>query len=129
TVGTSVTLAAWPLTTPPSFAFRDDVLTRLIARQAEMQFGYEDRIAELRAQVDRLSSRQLLDQEQFEQRLEHILRRQTALEQRATTLSMFPDVSITGAIRPAGPSEGGLVKPAPMNDSAIPASLPGRRAG
>ena len=35
-----------------------------------MQFGYEDRIAELRAQVDRISSRQLLDQEQYEQKLD-----------------------------------------------------------
>jgi hypothetical protein len=30
-----------------------------------MQFAYEDRIAELRAQVDRTTSRQLLDQEQY----------------------------------------------------------------
>src|SRR5262245_16626890 len=129
TVGTLVIMAVWTITTATYFAFRDDVLTRLIARQTEMQFGYEDRIAELRAQVDRLSSRQLLDQEQFEQRLEQILRRQTALEQRATTLNTLPDLSITGAIRPAGPSEGGRIKPAPMNDSAVPVSVPGRRAG
>src|SRR5499433_2371013 len=98
-VGTLVIMAVWTITTATYFAFREDVLTRLIARQAEMQFGYEDRIAELRAQVDRFSSRQLLDQEQYEQKLEHILRRQTALEQRATTLNTLPDLSITGAIR------------------------------
>src|SRR5215470_10668365 len=51
-VGTLVIMAAWTVTTATYFAFRDDVLTGLIARQAEMQFGYEDRIAELRAQVD-----------------------------------------------------------------------------
>src|SRR5207245_10475157 len=65
-VGTLVIMAVWTILTASYFAFREDVLTRLIARQAEMQFGYEDRIAELRAQVDRLSSRQLLDQEQYE---------------------------------------------------------------
>ena len=53
-------------------------------RHAQMQFSYEDRIAELRAQVDRFSSRQLLDQEQYEQKLDQILRRQTALESRAS---------------------------------------------
>jgi len=53
-----------------------DVLTRLIARQAEMQYAYEDRIADLRAKVDRTTSRQLLDQEQFEQKLDDLLRRQ-----------------------------------------------------
>ena len=47
-VGTLVVMAVWSITTATYFAFREDVLTRLIARQAEMQFGYEDRIAELR---------------------------------------------------------------------------------
>src|SRR4051812_3558421 len=83
-VGTLVIMAAWTLATATYFAFREDVLTRLISRQTEMQFGYEDRIAELRAQVDRMSSRQLLDQEQYEQKLDQLLRRQAMLESRAT---------------------------------------------
>src|ERR1700721_1659487 len=65
-VGTLVIMGAWSITTATYFAFRDDVLTRLVSREAEMQFGYEDRIAELRAQIDRLSSRQLLAQGQSE---------------------------------------------------------------
>ena len=95
-VGTLVIMAVWTITTATYFAFREDVLTRLIARQAEMQFGYEDRIAELRAQVDRISSRQLLDQEQYEQKLDQILRRQVALESRASALSGLGEV--TGSI-------------------------------
>src|SRR3954452_17117346 len=67
-VGTVAVLGAWSATTATYFAFRDDVLTRLIARQADMQYAYEDRIAELRAKVDRTTSRQLLDQEQFDQK-------------------------------------------------------------
>ena len=47
-VGTVTLLGAWSAATATYFAFRDDVLTRLIARQAEMQYSYEDRIAELR---------------------------------------------------------------------------------
>ena len=111
------------------FAFRDDVLTSLIARQAEMQFAYEDRIAELRAQVDRMSSRQLLDQEQVEHKLDQILRRQTTLEQRANTLSTLPDLGITGAIRRRWPRR-------PLGDQARrrsttsqpPAALPRRKS-
>src|SRR6202051_5369051 len=53
-VGTLVIMAAWSMTTATYFSFRDDVLTRIVGREAEMQFGYEDRIAELRAQIDRL---------------------------------------------------------------------------
>src|SRR6186713_1493592 len=98
-VGTLVVMAVWSITTATYFAFREDVLTRLIARQAEMQFGYEDRIADLRAQIDRLTGRQMLDQEQFEHKLEQLLRRQTALEQRASSMGSIADPSITGSIK------------------------------
>src|SRR5215510_13022577 len=97
-VGTLVIMAVWTISTATYFAFREDVLTRLVARQAEMRFAYEDRIAELRARVDRFSSRQLLDQEQYEQKLDQILRRQTALESRASALNGLGDM--TGALRP-----------------------------
>src|SRR6516165_7260935 len=97
-VGTLVIMAVWSISTATYFAFREDVLTRLIARQTEMRFAYEDRIAELRARVDRFSSRQLLDQEQYEQKLDQILRRQTALESRASALNGLGDM--TGALMP-----------------------------
>ena len=98
-VGTLVVMAVWSIATGTYFAFREDVLTRLIGRQAEMQFAYEDRIAELRAQVDRITSRQLLDQEQFEQKLSALLQRQATLEQR--TAALGGDLATTGSIRPA----------------------------
>jgi murein DD-endopeptidase MepM/ murein hydrolase activator NlpD len=97
-VGTLVIMAVWSITTATYFAFREDVLTRLIARQADLQYGYEDRIAELRAQIDRISSRQLIDQEQYEQKLDQILRRQTTLEGRAGALHGLGEV--TGAPKP-----------------------------
>ena len=101
-VGTITLLGMWSAATATYFGFRDDVLTRLIARQAEMQYAYEDRIAELRARVDRTTSRQLLDQEQFDQKLDQVMRRQTALESRATALGAIPDASVTGSIRQPG---------------------------
>src|SRR4029077_19428170 len=97
-VGTLVIMAAWTIVTATYFAFRDDVLTRLVSREAEMQFGYEDRIAELRAQIDRLSSRQLLDQAQYEQKLDQVARRQAMLESRAAALSAVSDRAATGSI-------------------------------
>src|SRR5882724_8025132 len=127
TVGSLVIMAAWTMLTATYFAFHDDVLTSLIARQAEMQFAYEDRIAELRAQVDRMSSRQLLDQEQVEHKLDAILRRQTMLEQRANTLSTLPDLGITGAIRSPGRGDRSVTRPAPINDKSPPAAS-GRKA-
>jgi murein DD-endopeptidase MepM/ murein hydrolase activator NlpD len=113
-VGSLVIMAGWSLATGTYFAFHDDVLTRLIARQAEQQFAYEDRIAELRAQVDRIASRQLLDQEQFEQKLEQAMRRQATLEQRSGALTGLPDPSPTGTIKS---------RPAPLADQAATAPL------
>jgi murein DD-endopeptidase MepM/ murein hydrolase activator NlpD len=134
-VGTVTVLGMWSAATATYFAFRDDVLTRLIARQAEMQYAYEDRIAELRAKVDRTTSRQLLDQEQFDQKLDQIMRRQTTLESRATALGVIPDGQVTGSIRT--PSRGaaateaassGAPKPSPISNTVIFVAPPDREA-
>ena len=133
-VGTIVILGMWSAATATYFAFRDDVLTRLISRQAEMQYAYEDRIAELRARVDRTTSRQLLDQEQFDQKLDQIMRRQSALESRATALGTIPDTAATGSIRPpargaaADTPSSGVPKPYPISDTVIFVAPPDREA-
>lgn len=130
-VGTLVIMAGWSVVTGTYFAFHDDVIKRLIARQAEMQFAYEDRIAELRAQVDRITSRQLLDQEQFEQKLDQFARKQAALESRTTALTaMGVDPVTTGSVRPSGrePGRGGIPKPSPISDTIIFSPPPDREA-
>ncbi|MGX1353575.1 murein DD-endopeptidase MepM/ murein hydrolase activator NlpD [Bradyrhizobium elkanii] len=131
-VGTVVLLGMWSAATATYFAFRDDVLTRLIARQAEMQYAYEDRISELRAKVDRTTSRQLLDQEQFDQKLDQIMKRQSTLESRATALGAMPDVTSTGSIKPQGRAEAapssGPLKPSPISDTVIFVAPPDREA-
>jgi murein DD-endopeptidase MepM/ murein hydrolase activator NlpD len=131
-VGTLVIMAVWSIATGSYFAFRDNVLTRLIGRQTEMQFAYEDRIAELRAQVDRIMSRQLLDQEQFEKKLNTLLQRQATLEQRTSALSGDP--STTGAVKPARiappatmPAEK-PIRPSQINDTVIFVAPPDRDA-
>ena len=101
-VGTVVIMAGWTIATATYFAFRDDLLKGLIARQAEQQNAYEDRIIELRARIDRTTSRQLLDQEQFEQKLDDLMRRQSTLESRATALGGIADPVVTGAIKSPG---------------------------
>src|SRR5436309_2556815 len=126
-VGSLVVMAGWSAVTATYFAFRDDVLTRLLARQAQMQYAYEDRIADLRGQVDRLASRQLLDQEQVESKLEQIARRQAMLESRSSALSSLPDLNSTGSIKPAPRAAVPSIlapqtapKPSPLNDTVIP---------
>ena len=123
-VGTLVIMAGWAGITATYFAFHDDVLARLIARQAAMQFAYEDRIAEMRAQVDRVTSRQLLDQEQFDRKLDQLAKRQAALEARTSSLGALADPGVTGSIKPntrsLAPREGaGQPKPSPINGTTF----------
>jgi murein DD-endopeptidase MepM/ murein hydrolase activator NlpD len=133
-VGSLVVMAGWSAITATYFAFRDDVLTRLLTRQAQMQFAYEDRIADLRGQVDKLASRQLLDQEQFESRLEQIVRRQALLESRSSALNGLPDSAPTGSVRPgqrvapAVLAPSAAPKPSPINDTVILVQPPEREA-
>ena len=128
-IGTVTALGAWSAATATYFTFRDDVLTRLLARQAEMQYSYEDRIAELRARIDRTTSRQLLDQEQFEQKLDQIVQRQATLDQRTAALGALPDNTVTGSVKPAARSLTerlfGKSKPAPLPENH---ATPGRQS-
>ncbi|MBV9347539.1 MAG: peptidoglycan DD-metalloendopeptidase family protein [Pseudolabrys sp.] len=104
-------MGVWSLGTGTYFAFKDDVLTRLIGRQAEMQFAYEDRVTELRGQIDRITSRQLLDQEQFEQKLEAVSRRQQELERRTA------QISGEGGAAPRGKGKSAPSKPTPLSEN------------
>jgi murein DD-endopeptidase MepM/ murein hydrolase activator NlpD len=133
-VGTIVLLGIWSAATATYFTFRDDVLTRLMARQAEMQYAYEDRIADLRARIDRTTSHQMLNQEQFEQRLQDIVRRQAALDARTSALAGLPDASPTGAIGGKAKSRTlterifGRAKPSPIDDVGTTVVTPGRQS-
>ena len=61
---------------------RDDLIGATAARQARVQQAYEDRISALRAHVDRITSRQLLDQHLMESKVGELIERQTQLYQR-----------------------------------------------
>ncbi len=118
-VGTLVIMAVWSIATGTYFAFRENVLTRLIGRQTEMQFAYEDRIAELRATVDRITSHQLLNQEEFERKLGSLLRRQRLLESRTSAIAN--DLLTTGSTHSphsTAPAADNL-KPSPISDTVI----------
>lgn len=70
---------------------RDDLIGAAHARQARMQQAYEDRISALRAQVDRITSRQLLDQKLMESKVTELLERQSQLSARHGRLEPILD--------------------------------------
>lgn len=91
---------------------RDDLVGATMARQARMQHDYEDRIAALRAQLDRITSRQLLDQQVVEQKVDKLMEQQNALFSRHGKLGSLLDRAEESGLTPApspssSPSTGG----------------------
>ena len=58
---------------------RDNLIGASVTHQARMEQAYEDRISALRSQVDRITSRQLLDQRAVEEKVSELLARQSQL--------------------------------------------------
>jgi murein DD-endopeptidase MepM/ murein hydrolase activator NlpD len=83
---------------------RDDLIGVSVARQAHMQQDYEDRIAALRAQVDRITSRQLLDQQVVEQKVERLLQQQMALSSRHGKLDTLLERAENSGVVPVEPT-------------------------
>ncbi|MCC5779691.1 peptidoglycan DD-metalloendopeptidase family protein [Nitratireductor sp. B36] len=82
--------------------FRDDLIGATVARQARLQQAYEDRISALRAQLDRVTSRQLLDQQFMQEKVGELLARQDQLTKRQSRLD--PVLNRAGAeLLPANP--------------------------
>jgi len=67
-------------------AFRDDLVAASFIKQMRMKHEYEDRIAALRTKVDRITSRQLLDQQAVEAKVADLMRQQEMLTGRSGAL-------------------------------------------
>ena len=68
-------------------AFRDDLISSSIVRQARIKHEYEDRIAALRSKVDKITSRQLLDQQAVEAQVADLVKQQEMLSGRSGELN------------------------------------------
>ncbi|KPF58126.1 MAG: peptidoglycan DD-metalloendopeptidase family protein [Alphaproteobacteria bacterium] len=99
---------------------RDNLIGATMARQARMQHEYEDRIAALRAQVDRVTSRQLLDQQVVEEKVEKLLEQQMALTSRHGRIDALLQ---TGSEPDALPTDGPLPAEKPVVDGKDQASF------
>ena len=82
---------------------KDDLAARLIARETTRQYAYEDRIATLRADIDRLASRALLDQDGVEARVDELATRQADLESRQALVASLTETLQSGGLLPAAP--------------------------
>ncbi len=77
--------ATWLIVTKDSFS------AHMIRRETARQYVYEDRIASLKAEIDKLSGRQLVDQDGVESRVAELVTRQTQLETRQAIVAALAD--------------------------------------
>ena len=77
--------------------YRDDLVGAAVSRQVSMQYAYEERIAALRSELDRLTSRHAVQTEGVEQQLARLLEQQSLIQSRQATLD-----EIVGRARAAG---------------------------
>ena len=78
---------AWTTSVTVYVAFHDDVMGAILARQAEINAAYEDRLAEARARLDEAASRQLLERNAFNGKVNEVMSRQARLEQRGAIVA------------------------------------------
>ncbi len=100
-VGVGVVFGILYLAATGYLFFRDDILAASLTHQTRMQDAYEDRITALRATIDRLTSRQLLDQQAFDAKMDRLLNRQAALDARQDIIA-----GLSQAARRAGLNTG-----------------------
>lgn len=112
---------AWSGATTWYILRKDDLAAKLINRETSRQYAYEDRIAALRADIDRLASRALLDQDGVEARVGEIAMRQAELESRQALVS-----AVTDTLQAAGVSQAAK---APLRQRSIKPEEPVRASG
>lgn len=82
-----VGLACWTVGATLYLVFHDDLVASLMAREAKMQYAYEDRIAALRGQVEHEASLSLVGQSSLDNRLKELTQRARSLEARASLVA------------------------------------------
>jgi murein DD-endopeptidase MepM/ murein hydrolase activator NlpD len=97
--------------------FHDDLLAASLARESRMQHAYEDRIAALRADIDRLTSRQLLNQDAVEAEMDRLSGRQAALDARQDSIAGLSQAARLAGLQAVEPPAAGAA-PDQIDDHA-----------
>ena len=80
-------LIVWAAAVSAYLAFHDDLLSVMVARQAEMRSAYERRLAEAGARIDEAASGRELDLKSFAGKLNELMSRQGRLEKRGAIVA------------------------------------------
>jgi murein DD-endopeptidase MepM/ murein hydrolase activator NlpD len=110
-------LAGWAGVSTWCLLNGDTLTAQLFAKHSAMQHAYEEKVAALRNQLDRVTSQKLVEQNGVDGRLAELARQQAILEARQAMLSGLVDQvggpSTTGSIKPPQPD----LEPEPLNQA------------
>jgi murein DD-endopeptidase MepM/ murein hydrolase activator NlpD len=119
-----VLLGAWYLMATLYLVFHDQMLASLISHQTDVQYAYEDQIAELRTQLDRETSRSLMDRQTLNTTVRDLTERSLRLESRAATVDRLVARDTKLAVAPkAGPATSQNPLLVPDHDAGLPANV------
>lgn len=124
----------WAAATTWYIVFRDEIAQSFLARQAELRFTYEDRVAGLQQQLEREITQNLVERNGFSARVDGIAVRQAEIERRQarlTSLSARIGQVPVGQIPvgQAGQGQDGLaLDPAPSRADVTGSLSPGKPA-
>ncbi|MBZ0216525.1 MAG: M23 family metallopeptidase [Fimbriimonadaceae bacterium] len=113
-----VVLGCWIVLTSVYIILHDDLLASAIQNRLRMQSDYENRIADLRGEIGAVTGRLMLNQDEFDTKVERLNTRQAMLEERQSEIaSLIEDVDqtvlalgetdITGSVGPQHAHAGG----------------------
>ena len=102
-----ILLVLWALASGTYILFHDRMLAALLSRQADMQYAYEDRIAELRDELEGASARTLRDGQAQESVLRDLAARGARLEAQADRLAAIVGAARSGDLRARAAPEAG----------------------
>ncbi len=96
---TAILFAATYIGATGYLMFRDDILKTSHIRQVRIQNAYEDQLANLRIEIDRIASRQMLDQASVENKLDRLLGLRASIDKRQSHVSRIRQTANAAGIK------------------------------
>jgi len=104
-------------------AYRDDIVKVALASQVEIQYAYEDRIALLRSEIDRVTSRHIMAAQSIEEQVAGLVERQRVIARRQELLENLIATARSEGVEVAA-SAVPIPTPRPASADAPPAATP-----
>jgi murein DD-endopeptidase MepM/ murein hydrolase activator NlpD len=102
-VAAGIGTISWAAAATWYIAARDEIAQHIFVRETELQYGYEERIKVLQAELERAVTQNLVERNGFTARVDRLASRQAEIEGRQTWLKTLADRGLGGELRITSP--------------------------